>query len=141
MCQWTEYGDPSTTCSKRLGGIMPGHEAGSYEIAEALLAEVTRIETTRPLKLVGDTNKPDIDERIVGLEARLGSPGSARFTIPAAYVRCRLIPTDRHSLRDAGSRPTSMATATTMQQQPRRATHRLSREPNPLAGRCPAGTR
>ena len=52
MYQWPEYGDPSTKCRLRLGGIMCRHEGAAYGIAEALLAEVTRIETTCPLKLL-----------------------------------------------------------------------------------------
>jgi hypothetical protein len=88
--QWTENGERRTKCRQRLGGIVLDHEGDGHGIAEALLAEATRI-TTRPLKLLALAETPNTSQRRAHPRPRRSigpkstSPGSARVAIPAAY--------------------------------------------------------
>ncbi|MBV8166858.1 MAG: ABC transporter substrate-binding protein [Alphaproteobacteria bacterium] len=72
---WKTYGEPRTKYRRWLGSIVPDHEGGGYEIAEAVLGEAQRIKSTRPLNLIalaGDAETPASNDRVHGLQRAFG---------------------------------------------------------------------
>jgi ABC-type sugar transport system substrate-binding protein len=72
---WPVYGEPRTKYRRWLGSIVPDHEGGGYEIAEAVLSEAQRIKATRPLRLLalaGDADTPASNDRVHGLQRAFG---------------------------------------------------------------------